>query len=90
MIWRSASWRRPAGIETLLRADLGISLLVNNAGVGAVGPLLESDVDKMDDMIALNVRALTRLTYATVPGFVRAGAARSSTSHPAAASRRKF
>jgi uncharacterized protein len=60
-------------IETLLRSDLSISLLVNNAGVGGVGPLLESDVDKMDDMIALNVRALTRLTYAAVPGFVARG-----------------
>ena len=32
-----------------------------------------SDVDKMDDMIALNVRALTRLTYAAAPGFVARG-----------------
>ncbi len=29
-------------IETLLRSDLSISMLVNNAGVGAVRPLLES------------------------------------------------
>ena len=32
-----------------------------------------SDVDKMDDMISLNVTALTRLTYAAVPGFVARG-----------------
>jgi short-subunit dehydrogenase len=60
-------------IETLLDTDPGITLLVNNAGVGATGPLLGSDVDKMDDMIGLNVRALTRLTYAAVPGFVARG-----------------
>jgi short-subunit dehydrogenase len=60
-------------IETLLRSDASITLLVNNAGVGAAGPLLASDVDKMDDMITLNVRALTRLTYAAVPGFVARG-----------------
>jgi short-subunit dehydrogenase len=60
-------------IETLLRSDLSISLLVNNAGVGVAGPLLESDVDKMEDMIALNVRALTRLTCAAFPGFVSRG-----------------
>ncbi|XIA67941.1 SDR family NAD(P)-dependent oxidoreductase [Bradyrhizobium sp. TZ2] len=60
-------------VETLLRNDAGITVLVNNAGVGAVGSLLESDVDKMDDMIALNVGALTRLTYAAVPGFVARG-----------------
>ena len=60
-------------IETLLRSDLSISLLVNNASGGVAGPLAESDVDKMEDMIALNVRALTRLTCAAVPGFVSRG-----------------
>ena len=60
-------------IEQLLRDDANITLLVNNAGVGAAAPLLDSDVDKMDDMITLNVRALTRLTYAVVPRFVARG-----------------
>jgi len=57
-------------VEELLRTDSAITGLVNNAGVGAVTPLLESNVDKMEEMIDLNVRALTRLTYAAVPGFV--------------------
>ena len=59
-----------AGVERLLRTDRSISMLVNNAGIGAVAPLLESDVARMSEMIALNVDALTRLTYAVVPGFV--------------------
>lgn len=66
----------PAGlqhVEHILRNDVDISMLVNNAGVGAAGPLVASDVDKMDDMIRLNVTALTRLTYAVVPGFVARG-----------------
>jgi short-subunit dehydrogenase len=62
-----------AGIETTLRSNAGITLLVNNAGVGAAGPLLNSDVEKMDEMIRLNIGALTRLTYAAVPGFVARG-----------------
>jgi short-subunit dehydrogenase len=62
-----------AKIEATLRANAGITLLVNNAGVGAAGPLLNSDVEKMDEMIRLNVGALTRLTYAAVPGFVARG-----------------
>lgn len=57
-------------VEAKLKGDANITLLVNNAGVGAVDSLLESDVDKMEDMIALNVTALTRLTYAAVPAFV--------------------
>jgi len=60
-------------VETLLRTDARITMLVNNAGVAAVTPLLDSDVEKMDDMITLNVRALTRLTYAVAPGLVSRG-----------------
>jgi short-subunit dehydrogenase len=36
--------------------------------------LLGSPVDDMEDMISLNVTALTRLAYAVVPGFVARGA----------------
>jgi|HubBroStandDraft_6_1064221.scaffolds.fasta_scaffold32322_3 short-subunit dehydrogenase len=60
-------------IETTLRTNASITLLVNNAGVGAAAPLLDSDVEKMDEMIRLNVGALTRLTYAAVPGFITRG-----------------
>jgi short-subunit dehydrogenase len=60
-------------VEQLLRTDASITLLVNNAGVGAVMPLLASPVDEMEDMITLNITALTRLAYAVVPGFVERG-----------------
>ncbi len=60
-------------VEDILRTNAGISLLVNNAGTASVKPLLASDVDTMDEMIRLNVTALTRLTYAAVPGFVARG-----------------
>jgi uncharacterized protein len=57
-------------IENRIKQDASLTMLVNNAGIGAAAPLLASDVYKMTDMIALNVVALTRLTYAAVPGFV--------------------
>jgi uncharacterized protein len=60
-------------IETLLSSNANITMLVNNAGVGAIEPLLNSDVDEMNAMIELNVTALTRLTYAVVPAFVARG-----------------
>jgi short-subunit dehydrogenase len=60
-------------VENVLRTDASITLLVNNAGVGAIMPLLNSNVDEMEDMITVNVVALTRLTYAVVPGFVARG-----------------
>lgn len=62
-----------ARVEAELRSNRRITTLVNNAGVGATAPLLQSDIDRMSDMIALNVDALMRLTYAAVPGFVERG-----------------
>lgn len=59
-----------AKVERKLREDASITLLVNNAGIGTHTALLESDVERMAHMITLNVTALTRLTYAAVPGFV--------------------
>jgi short-subunit dehydrogenase len=60
-------------VENRLRQDATIEILVNNAGFGGVAPLLQSNVDTMEEMIDLNVTALTRLTYAAVPGFVARG-----------------
>jgi short-subunit dehydrogenase len=62
-----------ARVEAILREDEHIDTLVNNAGFGAVAPLLEADVERMEQMIDLNVTALTRLVYAAAPGFVRGG-----------------
>lgn len=59
-----------AKVEATLRDDKNITMLVNNAGVGSVAPLLNADVGAMDEMISLNITALTRLTYAAAPGFV--------------------
>lgn len=63
-----------ARVEDILRTDASITLLVNNAGVGATVPLLQSDPGKMDAMITLNVVALTRLAAAVAPEFVERGA----------------
>ena len=60
-------------VETILATDPSITMLVNNAGVGALEPLLQSSADAMEEMINLNVTALTRLTYAAAPAFVARG-----------------
>ena len=62
-----------ARVEAVLRTDPRLSILVNNAGVGATAPLLKSDVDEMSRMISLDVDALMRLTYAAAPAFVGRG-----------------
>ena len=61
-------------METTLRNDQTITMLVNNAGIGAITPLLNSEIEKMEEMITLNITALTRLTYAAAPVFVARGA----------------
>jgi uncharacterized protein len=63
-----------ARLETKLKDDPSITMLVNNAGTGSVAPLLDADIQKMEDMIALNITALTRLTYAAAPAFGKRGA----------------
>jgi short-subunit dehydrogenase len=62
-----------ARVEATLKTNPAITLLVNNAGVGATAPLLQSDVKRMEDMITLNVSVLMRLVYAAVPAFVSRG-----------------
>jgi short-subunit dehydrogenase len=63
-----------AKVENLLRENQAITMLVNNAGIGSITPLLNTEVEKTDEMIALNITAVTRLTYAAAPAFVaRAG-----------------
>jgi short-subunit dehydrogenase len=62
-----------AKVEAALKAGADITVLVNNAGVGAAAPLLSSDIAKMEEMISLNVTALTRLAYAAAAAFAARG-----------------
>ncbi|BEV08882.1 SDR family NAD(P)-dependent oxidoreductase [Methylophilus glucosoxydans] len=60
-------------VETRLREDSSITLLVNNAGGGASTTLVESDMDAMETMIQLNITALTRLSGAAAKRFFAEG-----------------
>lgn len=63
-------------LEAQLQADKSISVLVNNAGFGGTKSLVDSSVDDLENMIFLNVTALTRLTAAVLPNLIakKAGA----------------
>jgi short-subunit dehydrogenase len=63
-----------AKVEATLRDDPRITVLVNSAGIASVAPLLNADVEKIEDIIELNITALTRLIYAAAPAFVARGA----------------
>jgi uncharacterized protein len=57
-------------VEERLRSDKSITALVNNAGFGATSKLIDSKIEELENMIELNVTALTRLTAAVLPGFL--------------------
>lgn len=57
-------------VEQRLATDAGITMLVNNAGLGATKSLIDSTPEELDDLVALNVHALTRLTRAVAPAMV--------------------
>ena len=49
---------------------LACDILVNNAGFGDLGSFESSDASKIEDMMEVNMTALTRLTHWAVPGMV--------------------
>jgi short-subunit dehydrogenase len=57
-----------------LGAGVPPALLVNNAGFGTRGTLLEADPVRQAAMVRLHTLAPMRLTMAVLPGMVRAGA----------------
>jgi short-subunit dehydrogenase len=62
-----------AGVEARLRDDERIGLLINTAGAAAYGSLGALDLDVQEDIIRLNIIAVTRLTGAVVPRMLREG-----------------
>ena len=49
---------------------LAIDLLINNAGLGDIGPFHTSEPQRVADMLAVNVTALTTLARVFLPGMV--------------------
>jgi short-subunit dehydrogenase len=60
-------------VEARLRDDESVTLLVNNAGIGPKGTLLDDDPDYLDTMIELNVVAVNRLAVAAAQTFATRG-----------------
>lgn len=60
-------------VEARLRADERIGTLINNAGIAQSGGFVEQTPAALEQLIALNVTALTRLANAITPRLVAAG-----------------
>jgi short-subunit dehydrogenase len=57
-------------IEQKLESDAAITFFLNNAGIATVEPHLQTPVDVVERLIALNVTAATRLALAAGRAFV--------------------
>lgn len=60
-------------VEARLRDDTRIGILINNAGVAQSGSFIEQTPETVEQLIALNTIALTRLASAVAPRFAQAG-----------------
>jgi len=57
-------------IEEMVRNANDLSVLINNAGFGTLGPFVDVDINKSLNMIDLHVTAPTRLVKAALPGML--------------------
>ena len=62
-----------ASVEDRLRDDARIGILINNAGMALPGVFVQQSAQAIDQLIALNTTALTRLAAAIAPRLVQAG-----------------
>ncbi len=59
--------------DELASAGVGIDALVNNAGFALFGPLVALDEAKLDELLQVNIVALTDLTRRLLPGMLERG-----------------
>ncbi|MEM1058804.1 MAG: SDR family oxidoreductase [Verrucomicrobiota bacterium] len=60
-------------VERLQVEGLEVDLLINNAGLGDIGPVASANWEKLDAILQVNMTALTHLTRLLVPGMVARG-----------------
>jgi short-subunit dehydrogenase len=62
-----------ATVETRLRDDARIGILINNAGMAQTGGFTDQSADSIEHLVTLNTTALTRLAAAIAPRLANAG-----------------
>jgi uncharacterized protein len=64
--------KSPRAIFDAMAAEgVRVDVVVNNAGFGAVGPVVELPLERQRDMVQVNVAALTELTRLFLPGMIQ-------------------
>jgi short-subunit dehydrogenase len=62
-----------SAVEARAASDEGITLLINNAGFAGYQPFAGIDTKVIDELIAIHVTAVARLSRAALPGMIRRG-----------------
>jgi short-subunit dehydrogenase len=74
---RQLDLRDHAGLEKfcdwLDESGLSVDLLVNNAGLGDRGAFIDSEWERIQAMLKVNIETLTYLTYRILPGMRKSG-----------------
>jgi len=74
VVIRGCDLAQSPDVEALVRwldqENFQVDLLINNAGVGDHGHFSSSDWSRVDQMLRVNVGALTQLTHALLPGMM--------------------
>lgn len=60
-------------VSGLARQGLVPDLLVNNAGLGDYGEFVTSNWERVEEMLKVNIRALTRLSHSVLPAMKELG-----------------
>jgi short-subunit dehydrogenase len=60
-------------VEGRVAEDTDLELLVNNAGFGGYMPFVSTDPDSVEELIRVQVLAVTRMTRAALPGMITRG-----------------
>jgi 2-keto-3-deoxy-L-fuconate dehydrogenase len=59
-----------AAVKTVLEEKRKLDILINNAGIGHVGTILEAFEEDLDRLFAVNVRGMFSLTKAFLPSMI--------------------
>ena len=75
VLFRAADLSDPQSVnelcEWLEREAIAIDFLINNAGLGDLGPFAASDQTRIDEMLSVNIVALTALTHRLLPAMLK-------------------
>lgn len=71
---RATDLSKPAEVTSLIESlepeRIAVDLLINNAGLGDYGTFATADAERVREIIAVNIAALTQLTRALLPAMI--------------------